>query len=149
MEKANEIKISYSQKSNSKKPLKIQSSRDANEIIQNSWDKNTIELFETFKVVYLNNGNIVKGVSTISTGGITGTVIDLRIIFATALKTLSTAIILTHNHPSGTLRPSEADRRLTEKVIKAGKLLDITVLDHLIVTPNNGYYSFKDEGLIQ
>lgn len=148
MEKANEIKISYSQKSNSKKPFKILSSRDANQIIQSSWDKDTIELFETFKVVYLNNSNVVKGISTISTGGITGTVIDLRIIFATALKTLSTAIILTHNHPSGTLRPSEADRKLTQKIINAGDLLDIKVLDHLIVTPNKKYYSFKDEGLM-
>lgn len=148
MERANEIKISYSQKANTKNLLKIRSSIDANEIIQNSWDRETIELFESFKVVYLNNSNVVKGISTISTGGITGTVIDLRIIFATALKTLSTAIILTHNHPSGTLRPSDADIQLTKRIIKAAELLDIKVLDHLIITPNKNYFSFKDEALI-
>jgi len=148
MEKANEIKISYSQKSNTKNLLKITSSTEANQIIQNSWDKDNIELFETFKVIYLNNSNVVKGISTISTGGITGTIIDIRMIFATALKTLSTAIILTHNHPSGTLRPSDADKRMTEKIIKAGELLDIKILDHLIVTPNKDYYSFADNGLM-
>ncbi len=148
MEKANEIKISYSQKTNTKNLLKITSSTEANQIIQNSWDQDNIELFESFKVIYLNNSNVVKGISTISTGGITGTIIDIRLIFATALKTLSTGIILTHNHPSVTLRPSDADKRMTEKIIKAGELLDIKVLDHLIVTPKKEYYSFADNKLM-
>ncbi|MFD2588142.1 JAB domain-containing protein [Croceitalea marina] len=72
----------------------------------------------------------------------------MRLIFATALKTLSTAIILTHNHPSGVVIPSEADKQLTRKIVKAGKFLDILVLDHIIVTPHQSYFSFSDERLI-
>ncbi len=95
MEKANEIKISY-KNNGSRNQLKINSSEDANKIIMDSWDKESIELYESFKVVFLNNGNIVKGICTLSIGGIAGTMVDIRLIFATALKTLSTAIILTH-----------------------------------------------------
>ncbi len=95
MEKANEIKISYKNNGN-RNQLQINSARDANKIIMDSWDKDSIELYESFKVVFLSNGNIVKGICTFSMGGLTGTLVDIRLIFATALKTLSTAIILTH-----------------------------------------------------
>ena len=90
----------------------------------------------------------MKGIYEVSKGGITGTLVDLRILFAVVLKSLSTAIILLHNHPSGTLKPSEADRQLTQKIIKAGELLDVKVLDHLIITPNKEYYSFADQGIL-
>ena len=145
MERANEIKISYKNNGNSNQ-LKINDAKDANRIIMDSWDTDTIELFESFKVVFLNNANVVKGISTISTGGIAGTIVDIRLIFATALKTLSTAIILTHNHPSGVIVPSKADLQLTKKIVAAGELLDIKVLDHIIVTPHGFYYSFANNG---
>lgn len=145
MERANEIKISY-KNNGSANQIKITDARSANEIIMDSWDTDTIELFESFKVVFLNNANVVKGISTISTGGIAGTIVDIRLIFATALKTLSTAIILTHNHPSGVIVPSKADLQLTKKIVAAGELLDIKVLDHIIVTPHGSFYSFANEG---
>ena len=148
MERANEIRISYKGPANRNNQLKIASPEDANRIIMDSWDRKTIELFESFKVVFLNNANVVKGISTISTGGLSGTIVDLRLIFATALKTLATAIILTHNHPSGVIQPSKADLELTIKIVKAGELLDIKVLDHIIVTPHGCFYSFANEGKI-
>lgn len=103
---------------------------------------------ETFKVVLLNNSNKVKGVYQLSQGGITGTLIDLRILFAVILKSLSVAIILTHNHPSGKLEPSDADKTLTNKIKRASKLFDITILDHLIFAPDGDYYSFSDNGIL-
>jgi len=147
MEKANEIKISYKNNGN-RNQLKINDSRDANKIIMDSWDRDNIELYESFKVVFLSNGNIVKGICTFSIGGLTGTLVEIRLIFATALKTLSTAIILTHNHPSGVIIPSKADIQLTKKIVKAGNLLDIKVLDHIIITPHGSFYSFANEGKI-
>ena len=148
MEKANEIKISYKNNGSKGNQLQINNSRDANKIIMDSWDRDNIELYESFKVVFLSNGNIVKGICTFSIGGLTGTMVDIRLIFATALKTLSTAIILTHNHPSGVIIPSETDIQLTKKIVKAGKLLDIQVLDHIIVTPHGSFYSFANKGKI-
>ncbi len=148
MEKANEIQITY-KNNGSRNHLKITDSRDANKIIMDSWDMDCIELYESFKVLFLNNGNLVKGICTFSMGGLTGTMVDIRLIFATALKTLSTAIILTHNHPSGVIIPSKADIQLTEKIVKAGNLLDIKVLDHIIVTPHGSFYSFANAGKIK
>lgn len=94
----------------------------------------------------LNNANKVKGIYEVSCGGITGTMVDLRILFAVLLKSLTTAVILAHNHPSGTLRPSEADKGLTEKIRNAAGFFDIKVLDHLIITPDGEFFSFADEG---
>lgn len=90
----------------------------------------------------------MKGIYEISSGGITGTLVDLRILFAVVLKSLSTSIILAHNHPSGNLKPSEADKRLTNKIKSASELLDIKLLDHVIIIPNGSYYSFADEGIL-
>jgi len=78
-------------------------------------------------------------------GGINGTVADVRLLFATAVQSLATSVIIAHNHPSGTLEPSNADIQLTDKIKEAGKLMDISLLDHLIIT-DYGYYSFADEG---
>jgi len=96
----------------------------------------------------LNNNNKVKGIYQISQGGITGTLVDLRILFGVILKTLSVAIILTHNHPSGTLKASEADKQITRKIKKAADLFDIRVLDHILLVPSGDYYSFADEGIL-
>ena len=144
----NEIKISYKGGLKSSEWQKISSSQDAAELLFEVWDKDTIAIQETFKVVLLNNSNKVKGVYQLSQGGITATLIDLRILFAVILKSLSVAIILTHNHPSGKLMPSEADKNLTSKIKKAAQLFDITILDHLIFAPDGNYYSFSDNGLL-
>jgi DNA repair protein RadC len=95
----------------------------------------------------LNRGNKVIGICEISTGTVSGTLVDPRVVFATALKTNATGIILAHNHPSGNLKPSRADELLTDKLRKAGELLDVVVLDHIIVT-TEGFYSFADEGYL-
>ena len=102
---------------------------------------------EEFWVLYLNNANKVITKNQLSKGGMTGTVVDVRIIFKSALESGAVGIILCHNHPSGNLKPSEADIEITKKVKTAGKSLDINVLDHLIIT-QNGYYSFADEGIL-
>ncbi|RZJ99899.1 MAG: DNA repair protein RadC [Flavobacterium sp.] len=101
---------------------------------------------EEFWVLYLNNSNKVIYKSQLSKGGITGTVVDIRLIFKTAFEYNATAIILSHNHPSGVLQASDADKQITRKLKDAGKNLDINVLDHIIIT-ENGYLSFMDEGI--
>lgn len=98
--------------------------------------------------MYLNRANRVIGVYKVSVGGITGTVADPRLILSVALKSAATSIILAHNHPSGNLKPSRADLELTTKIKTAAQLMDITVLDHLIVTSDEGFLSFADEGLM-
>jgi DNA repair protein RadC len=101
---------------------------------------------EEFWVLYLNNSNKVIYKSQLSKGGITGTVVDVRLIFKTALENNATSIILTHNHPSGKLQASDADVAITKKLKLAGEQLDIKVLDHIIITETD-YYSFQDEGI--
>ncbi|NYJ28233.1 RadC family protein [Allomuricauda sp. ARW1Y1] len=145
---ANEIKVSYQGKIQAKYWHKINSSEDAAQLLSAHWDQDTISLHESFKVVLLNNGNKVKGIYEVSKGGITGTLVDLRILFAVILKTVSVGIILAHNHPSSTLKPSEADLKLTKKIKDAAKFFDVQVLDHIILTPDGGYYSFADNGVL-
>lgn len=102
---------------------------------------------EEFWVLYLNNSNKVIYKTQISKGGITGTVVDTRIVYKTALEHGATSILLVHNHPSGTLVASEADKQITRKLKEAGKHLDIPVLDHVIITEQS-YFSFADEGIL-
>ncbi len=146
--KVNEITISYLGNCKAKAYPKIASSRDAAALLFQHWDKSHIELQESFKMLLLNNANKVKGIFTLSTGGITGTLVDIRIVFAVVLKSLTTAVILAHNHPSGTLRPSNADQKITEKIQTACRYFDIKLLDHMILTPGGEYYSFADEGVL-
>ena len=101
-------------------------------------------IHEEFWVLYLNNSNKVLAKSQISKGGITGTVVDKRLIFKIAFENNATSIILTHNHPSGKLEPSQADIEITKELKLAGKQLDVRVLDHIIIT-EHGYFSFADE----
>lgn len=103
-------------------------------------------LHEEFWVLYLNNANKVIYKGQLSKGGITGTVVDIRLIFKLALEHNATSIILSHNHPSGKLMASDADKEITKKLKFAGEQLDIKVLDHIIVT-EKGYLSFQDEGI--
>ncbi len=100
---------------------------------------------EEFWLLSLNRANAIIRANKISSGGLAGTVVDTRMLFKEALENLANSIILVHNHPSGTLKPSEADEYLTKKLVEAGKFLEIPVLDHLIFT-DRGYYSFADHG---
>ena len=102
---------------------------------------------EEFWVIYLNNSNKVIHKKQLSKGGITGTLVDSRLIFSKAVELLATGIILCHNHPSGTLKPSNADKSLTVKIKQAGETLDIKVLDHIIITEKE-YFSFADDNLL-
>ncbi len=146
--KVNEIVISYSGSLQTNLLPKITSSKCAAELAFEQWNKNDIALQETFKIMLLNNANKVKGIYEVSKGGITGTLVDVRILFAVVLKSLTTAIILMHNHPSGTLRPSEPDKSLTRKIKNAALFFDVKVLDHIIVNPDGEYYSFADDGIL-
>ena len=138
-----EIKVSYSTTSTPK--IKITSVNKAFEVLLSLWDLDTIELQEEFKILLLNRANEVLGIYPLSKGGITGTVVDSRLIFAVALKCNATGILLCHNHPSGNLKPSDADITLTRSIKKCADFLDITLIDHLIIT-KNGFYSFSNEG---
>ena len=102
---------------------------------------------EEFHIIYLNNSNKVINRMQLSKGGITGTLVDVRLALKMALELGATSIILCHNHPSGNLNPSSADKQLTQKLKAAGENLDIKILDHLIVTEKS-YFSFADEGLL-
>ena len=138
-----EIKVSYSTTSTPK--IKITTVNKAFEVLLSLWDLDTIELQEEFKVLLLNRANEVLGIYPLSKGGITGTVVDSRLIFAVALKCNATGILLCHNHPSGNLKPSDADITLTRSIKKCADFLDITLIDHLIIT-RNGFFSFSNEG---
>jgi DNA repair protein RadC len=142
-----EVKISYSSKVPASLRPSITSSQAAADILRSTWDEGQLGYVESFKILLLNRANKVLGVSTISTGGISGTVADPKVIFALALKTACCGIILCHSHPSGNTRPSQADINLTRKLVEGGKLLDISVLDHIIITEES-YFSFCDECLM-
>ena len=123
---------------------KIQSSKAVFELLQPILG----ELYhEEFWIIYLNNSNKILQKSQLSKGGMTGTVVDVRLALKMALELGAVAMILAHNHPSGTLVPSESDKNLTRKLKTAGESLDIKVLDHLIIT-ENAYFSFADENLL-
>ncbi|HNP08747.1 MAG TPA: JAB domain-containing protein [Cyclobacteriaceae bacterium] len=142
-----EIQLSY--KSNVKASLrpKINNSNDAFNVFLENWDDTKLEFVEQFKVMLTNRANRVLGIFELSTGGVSGTVADPKLIFAAAIKANACGIILAHNHPSGTTQPSQSDIALTKKIKEGGKLLEVQLLDHIIVT-SEGHYSFADEGLI-
>lgn len=142
-----EIEIVYKTKVKPSDRPKITSSKDIYPLLLSIWDMDRIELQEQFIVLLLNRANRVLGVFHASSGGLTGTVADPRLILAAALKAGATSIILSHNHPSANLTPSRADEQLTQKIKEAASYHDISVLDHIIVT-TEGYYSFAEEGLL-
>lgn len=142
--KVAEVEVSYKSNYNITERPQINSSQDAYKILLQHWHLGKIEFLEEFKVILLNTSNRILGIVDISTGGVQGTLADPKIIFSVALKTNSSKLILSHNHPSGNLTPSEADKRLTQKLKEGGKLLNIEVCDHIIVT-NHNYFSFADE----
>lgn len=142
-----EVELIYKSKVKASERPVIKDSKDTCNVLRQIWNENKIEMQEEFKVLLLNRSNKVIGVYDASAGGISGTVADPRLILAAAIKSLSVSIILSHNHPSGNLKPSRADEELTVKIKEAAKYHDIKVLDHMIITAEE-YYSFSDEGLL-
>lgn len=145
--KVAEVELIYKSKVKACERPKITTSKDAYNILMKCWDENKIEFVEQFKVLFLNQAKKVLGMYEVSTGGVSGTVADPRVIFVAALKSNCSSIVIAHNHPSGNLKPSRHDEALTQKIKSGGEFLDIKLLDHLIVT-NETYFSFADEGLL-
>ncbi|MDD7887858.1 JAB domain-containing protein [Flavivirga sp. 57AJ16] len=141
-----EIELTYKRKVKADDRPKISSSWDAYKLFRENWDDLTINLAEEFKIMLLDRNNRCMGIVPISKGGVSGTVVDPKLIFASALKARACAIILGHNHPSGNTKHSRADKEITDKLVQGGQYLDLKVLDHIIVTDEN-YLSFADEGL--
>jgi len=139
-----EIQVSYN--TNSRVKQKISSSASAYEILKSNWNEGRLELQEEFKVLLLNRANDVLGIYNMSMGSVSGTVVDIRLLFAVALKCNASGIVISHNHPSGNLNPSEADKELTKKIKQASDIFDIKMIDHIIIT-HLGYYSFLDNGI--
>ena len=109
------------------------------------FNQNTISCQEQVIVLHLDHANQVKGFQRLSTGGISTTTIDIRLVLSVALKCFASGLIISHNHPSGLTQPSEQDKQITKRLKDGCKLLDIVLLDHVIVTPGNKYYSFRDD----
>src|SRR5664280_512623 len=142
-----EVSLTYVTKVKPSDRPAIKNSHDAHKIFFDSWDIATIEHKETVKMLLLNRANKVLGITTLSEGGLSGTLMDVRMIFQYAIKGNASGIIIAHNHPSGNINPSESDVKITNKIKEAGNLLDIQLLDHIILTPERGLYrSFADEG---
>jgi DNA repair protein RadC len=141
-----EIKITYSSGKKFDDLPSITGSKDAVQVFRTLWPP-TLELREECYVLYLNRSNRAFGWLLVSIGGISGTVVDPRLIFSTALKCNAVSFVMAHNHPSGNLQPSENDKVNTAKMVEAGKFLELSLLDHIILT-KEGHFSFADEGLI-
>jgi DNA repair protein radC len=137
-----EVQLSYKSNVKSSTRYKINSSQDAYKLLIKYFPDNTIE----YKVVLLNQSNRVLGIVPISEGGISATYVDARLILQAALLANATQIIMAHNHPSGSMKPSTLDDALTEKVRKVAELMEIHVADHIILSPEQEYYSYHDEG---
>lgn len=142
-----EVQLIFKNRVNARNRPQVKCSKDAHAVLRTAWDKNRIGLLEEFKILMLNTAGFCLGVSDISVGGVSSCLVDPKIIFATALKANATSIILAHNHPSGSLKPSEPDIKLTQKLAEGGRHLDILVVEHIIMTPSS-YYSMSDNGLV-
>ena len=146
--KVSEVKLTYKSKIKATDRIKISNAADSFRILYDSWDLEIIEHHEEFKILLLNRANYVLGIASLFKGGNVGTVVDQKIIFQYALKANATQIILAHNHPSGNLKPSEADIAITRKIAEGARQLDINLLDHIIITGDERYYSFAEEGVL-
>ena len=140
-----EISIKYSPKIKASERIRIRCSQDGERILRPLFSG--MEHHESFYILCLNQANQLLGYHQVSQGGISGTITDIRIIFQVAIKSCASALVLANNHPSNNLQPSEADKKITAKIVEAGKLLDISVLDHLILA-EEGYMSFADSNLL-
>lgn len=144
----NEVELLYKQKVNTQERKSLKSSKDVFELLNTCYDYDKIEHKEFFYVMYTNKRNAMLSVMKLSEGGIAGTVVDVKHIIQGALLLNASGIILSHNHPSGNIKPSDADITITKRIKQAALLFEINVLDHIIVCPGNNYYSFADEGII-
>jgi DNA repair protein RadC len=142
-----EIQLTYKSKVSPSLRPKITSSRDAYQVLNKYWDEGKIDFVEQFKILLLNRANKVIGIYEVSSGTTVNTIADPKSVFVAALKANAVGVIISHNHPSGNLEPSEADKKLTKDLKDAGRFLHIPVLDHIIMT-SESYYSFADEGLL-
>ena len=142
-----DIDITYTPKLKISQLPRVTDSREAYKLLYSRWDKGKLQFIEQFKILMLNRNNRVLGIYAVSNGGISGTVVDAKVIFIAALKSCATSLILVHNHPSGNIKPSKDDLTVTRKLQEAGRLLDITVVDHLIIT-SEGYTSLSDDGYL-
>ena len=142
-----ELKIRVERKQGDGSTYQVKSSETAYQFFYSIFDADTILWTEESAMIILNRANEIIGYSKISSGGTAGTVVDAKVIFTKALLAGGHSIILAHNHPSGNLEPSEQDIKLTKQLVKAGEVLEIRVLDHLILT-DKGYFSMNDKGLI-
>ncbi len=147
-QKVDEVRLVYLTKTPASQRTKVTCSENAYNAFMATWENGTIEHHESFRILLLNRANRALGIAVVSNGGISGTVIDVRQIFQAAVKSNCSSIIAAHNHPSGNRQPSDADIQITKKISEAGKIMDIKLLDHLILTPSEGYFSFADEGLL-
>ena len=142
-----EIEVVYRSKAKASERKKIKSSSDAAKIFREAYPDGQIEYRELFYAMYLSRANEILAIQKISEGGTVSTVVDVKMIMQSALKTNSHGIILCHNHPSGALKPSETDIKLTKKLIQAGVILEIKITDHIILTEEH-YYSFADNAMM-
>ena len=142
-----EVNLSYKPKVKLSLLPTVDTSTIAYEVLKYNWNADRLNMVEEFKVMFLNRCNKAIGIYHVSTGGITGTVADPRLILIAALKMNAVSMIVSHNHPSGALKPRRADEDLTQKIKSAATFLDIKLLDHIIIT-DEGFYSFADEGII-
>ena len=142
--RVSEVKLTYRNRIKPSDRIVIKGPQDAFEVLWNAYDKDTIEHTEEMKMLLLDRGNKVLGIASISKGGTTGTVIDIKVILQYALKANAHSIILAHNHPSGNLNPSETDIKITDRVKEACKLVELTLYDHLIITPEGKWNSIID-----
>jgi DNA repair protein RadC len=141
-----EVKVQYIPKK--KLGPKIKTANEAVDILKNFYDLNSINLQEEFLILYLNRGHRLIGVYKISKGSINSTLVDVRLVMSVGLKLACSSIILSHNHPSGNIKPSIGDIKITRKLYNAGALLDINIIDHVIVSPDFGYYSFSENNVM-
>lgn len=145
--KVAEVMLSYKTTVKASERPQINSSIDVYKVLQENWNYEVIEFIEEFKILLLNRANRVIGIVPISVGGTAGTIADPKVIFVSALKCNASSIVLCHNHPSGNLKPSQADIELTKKLKSAGQFLDLPIIEHIILTEES-YLSFADEGLM-
>jgi DNA repair protein RadC len=148
LNKAAEVKLVYQTKVKASDRPRVQSSHDAYKILKGIFDQETIEHHESVVLLLLNRSNRVLGAKQISTGGINGCIMDVRLILQYCLIANATGFIISHNHPSGNLDPSDSDKNITKKLKTASSYHDLSFTDHIIVTPENKYTSFADEGYL-
>jgi len=139
------VRISFDRRCPVSERVYLKESIQAYRAFMAIWDHETIDLYEEFKVIYLDQGNGVMGYRDLARGSCTGATVDIKHLLSIALACNACCILLAHNHPSGRTEPSRMDIQLTQKVKGGAELLGLTLLDHLVIT-KEGYYSFGEEG---